>query len=89
MSTSITKFDCQIVIYHQHEMLSKIDYWVVEVWQDFDRLKPEGNEKVGKAQQLFGIDNMDWNNKYQLTDDTLESMVAKALDFIKQTTKEK
>ena len=77
MSTSITKFDCQIVIYHQHEMLSEIDYWVVEVWQDFDQL--------GKAEQLFGIDNLDDDElPFTLTDDTLESMVSKATAFIQE-----
>jgi hypothetical protein len=89
MSTSITKYSSQIVVYLQKEMLSELHYWVVEVWKNFDELKPYGNERTGKAQCLLSIDNMNWDiSGYGLTNDTLESLIAKATKFIKEQTKE-
>ena len=89
MGTSVTKYDCQIVVYFQKELYSKIEYWVVEVWENFDELKPYGNEKTGKAKCLMSIDNMSWEpGDYKLTDETLESLIAKATEFIREQTKE-
>ena len=89
MSTSVTQYDCQIVVYQQKELMSALDYWLVQVWKDFDQLKPEGNEKIGKARCLMSIDNMDWDAQvWQLTDDTLESLISKATEFIRQQTEE-
>jgi hypothetical protein len=89
MSTSVTKYDCQIVIYFQKELFSELDYCVVEVWQDFDRLKPYGNEKFGKAECLWSDDNLNVSGKPELTEDTLESLIAKATQFIKEDKEKK
>jgi hypothetical protein len=84
MSTSVTKYDCQIVIYFQKELLSGLDYCVVEVWKDFDRLKPYGNERFGKAECLWSDDNLNASGMPALTDETLETLIARATEFIKQ-----
>jgi hypothetical protein len=87
MSTSVTQYDCQIVVYQQKELLSGLDYWLVEVWKDFDQLRPDENEKIGKARCLMSIDNMDWDAQaWQLTNDTLESLISKATEFIREQT---
>ena len=84
MSTSITLNDWQIVIYNQKELYSKLEYWVVEVWQNFDQLAPEPGEK-SKAKCLLGLDNLDPNDSgYSLSSDTLETLIAKATAFIKK-----
>jgi hypothetical protein len=87
MSTSVTKYDCQIVVYQQKELLSGLEWWSVGVWKDFDQLRPDENEKIGKAKCLMQIDNMDWDApEFQLTNDTLESLVSKATGFIREQT---
>lgn len=74
MSTSVTQDSWEIVIYDQKELHTGLCYWAVDVWQDFDALD--------RAKFLWGDDNFDWD-KYELTPDTLETLVAKAAEFIK------
>lgn len=82
MSTSVTQGDWQIVIYDQLELHTRLRWWSVAVWVDFDRLAPIAGEIRGKARCLWEKDNFDWD-KYELTSDTLESLVAEATEFIK------
>jgi len=83
MSTSITINDWQIVVYNQKELHSNLEYWIVEVWQDFDQLDPKPGEEKGKAKCLFNISNLDPNDPgYSLTSETLETLTAKATAFI-------
>lgn len=84
MSTSITLNDWQIVIYQQKELYSQLEYWVVEVWQDFDQLAPKDGEKTGKAKHLYSWDNLNEHDTgYSLSDDTLETLIEKAIALIK------
>ena len=84
MSTSITLNDWQIVIYQQKELYSKLEYWVVEVWQDFDQLAPKSGEKQGKAKRFFTWNNLnDEDTGYSLSTETLDTLVQKAIALIK------
>ena len=81
MSTSITKGAWEIVVIDQKEMYSALRYWVVEVWQNLEML---GSEKPQMAKCLFSIDNINYNYaESTLTNDTLESLISKAVEFIK------
>lgn len=84
MSTSITINDWQIVIYQQKEMYSKLEYWIVEVWQNFDQLAPRPGEAQGKAERLYSWDNLNYSDTgYSLSNDTLETLIEKAISLIK------
>lgn len=84
MSTSVTINDWQIVIYQQKELYSELEYWVVEVWQDFDQLSPLPGEKQGKAKRLYSWDNLnDDDTGYSLSSDTLNTLIEKAIALIK------
>lgn len=74
MSTSITKGSWQIIVFDQKEMLSELRYWVVQVWEDYDQ------DVLSNC--LWSDDNFDWDS-YKETDITLESLISKALEFIK------
>jgi hypothetical protein len=88
MSTSITINDWQIVIYNQKELYSKLEYWIVEVWQDFDQLAPKPGDEKGKAKCLLSISNLDSNDSgYSLTSETLQTLTAKATAFILEENK--
>ena len=79
MSTSQTVDQSEIVIYEQLELLTKTPYWAVEVWQNYEFLESDNSTR---AQCLWSNDNFDFDKK-QLNEETLESLVAQAVDFIK------
>lgn len=79
MSTSITKGTWEIAIYDQKEMISELHYWRVDVWQNHDFLR---SDNPSQAKCLWSRDNFDWDN-YKLTEDTLDTVVGKAVEFIK------
>ena len=81
MSTSVTQGAWEIVVIDQKELYSELRYWVVEVWQNLDML---GSNKPDLAECLFSVDNINYNySQSTLTDDTLESLISKAVEFIK------
>jgi hypothetical protein len=73
---AITKGNWQIEVIDQYDLIGEVRYWVVEVWQNLDCLS------AGAAERLLGLDNFDYENG-TLTNDTLESMIAQAVEFIK------
>ena len=76
MSMAITKGNWQIEVIDQYDLISEVRYWVVEVWQNLDRLSS------GEAECLLSLDNFEYENS-AITSDTLESMIAQAVEFIK------
>ncbi len=83
MSTCRTDYQWEVVIYDQHELYSKINFWSVEVWENFGEI---GSEAPSKAKCLWNEENFDWHNQ-RLTEDTLETLMAKAANFIKDEQK--
>jgi hypothetical protein len=79
MSTSVTKGTWEIVVYKQKELLDQLDYWAVDVWENYEFLESD-NPSVAKL--LWSDDNYDFEKK-TLTKDSLETLVAKAAKFIK------
>ncbi len=73
---AITKGNWQIEVIDQYDLIGEVRYWVVEVWQNLDRLS------AGEAECLLSLDNFDYENS-AITSDTLESMIAEAVQFIK------
>jgi hypothetical protein len=83
MSTSVTKDAWEIVVYDQNELLSGLRWWAVQVWQNHEFLQSDNSSR---AKCLWSADNFDWDN-YTLTDETLESLVSRAAQFIKEQQK--
>lgn len=74
MSTSITQQTWQIVIHDQLELHSRLRYWSVAVWTDY--------ESNALAQCHWQNDNFDWE-KYELSTESLNSLVLTASAIIK------